>query len=285
VHCKIKVPKHIKAIILTKAFVLLFLAISAASYGQVPVSCQDLKNGIFYYYQKNSPDHFLIYRMAETQKEINLTTGDTTVWKIDWQNDCNYSLKFQSSSTKRPPETVKLLKEHTLVYAVLKLAEDYYTFKGSVDNIANQQIIADTIWLKEKTTFTNTELFKRLRNEREAGKLRDTSKYAILYVYRPGKITNSLGNYFVYFDNVLMCVASNNSGYVFKVLKEGPFQVSSKLYKDEASVNLDIQFGKTYFVKSMIHWGISSRLYNFKLEMANVPPEQGQNEFENIKNK
>ena len=91
-----------------------------------------------------------------------------------------------------------------------------------------------------------------------------------------------MGNYIVYFDDNLMCVAKNNSGYIFKILKEGVFEVKSKLLKDEAAVKVDVKFGKTYYVKSSIKWGITSRLYNFKLEMTNVPPAVGITEFEEV---
>jgi hypothetical protein len=79
-----------------------------------------------------------------------------------------------------------------------------------------------------------------------------------------------------------MCVAKNRSGYIFKILKEGKITFKSKLLKDESAVTVDIKFGKKYYIKSMIHWTISSRLYNFKLEMAAVAPEKGADEFDKV---
>ncbi len=261
------------------------MGISVSAHCQTGVSCTDLKNGIFYYYQKNAPDHYLIYRTADFQKEVNLRTGDTTLWKIEWRDKCRYALIFESSSNQKIIENAKVLKKHKLVYTISALTDDYYCYTGSVDAPSNPQIWNDTIWLKEKTIVPNSELFQPIAGENELTHLKDTSKYALLYLYRPGKITNGFGNYFVYFDNVLMCVARNSSGYIFKILKEGNFQLASRLYKDESQVDVDIRFGKTYYIKSMIHWGISSRLYNFKLEMAAVTPEQGRLEFDKIRNK
>jgi len=268
-----------------KTLLFLLLIIAVKSYSQHTVSCNDLKNGIYYYYTKNSPSHYILYRTENFQKEVDLTTGDTSLWKIAWQSDCKYSLQFVSSSLKRDPEFVKLLKNHKLVYTVTAVTDDYYAFRGYVDKESNPPIIADTIWLREKANISNSVLFKQLANDNETRRLKDTSRYAILYLYRPGKITNSLANYFVYFDEEIMCIAQNNSGYVFKVFKEGKFEVKSRLFKDESSVKLDIRFGNKYYVKSMIHWGISTRLYNFKLEMATVALQEGQTEFENIKNR
>jgi hypothetical protein len=82
-------------------------------------------------------------------------------------------------------------------------------------------------------------------------------------------------------DGVL-CIARNNSGYIFKVLKEGQFTLESRLYKDKSAIQQGIRFGHIYYIKSMIHWGISSRLYNFKLEMAGMDPKEGKPEFAEV---
>jgi len=227
----------------------------------------------------------VIYRLGDEQKEVNLTTGDSAFWKIEWNDDCTYTLKLKSTSFKWNAETMKFLKDHKFFYTILKTTNEYYTYKGSVDNASNPKIIEDTTWFLEKSTPTNSELFKPLKNEVEVRKMKDSSKYAILYLYRPGKITNSLGNYGIFFDNVAMCVARNNTGYIFKILREGKFPISSRLMKDESTVNVDIRFGQIYYVKSMIHWTISSRLYNFKLEMAKMDVVKGAAEFEEIENR
>jgi hypothetical protein len=140
------------------------------------------------------------------------------------------------------------------------------------------------MWLTEKTTIVNNTLYKQIPDAAVLKKqhFSDTSNYAVVYVYRPGKITNSLGNYLIYLDDNLICDAKNKTGFIFKIFKEGQFTLSSKLYKDESGVKLDVKFGKAYYVKSMIHWGISSRLYNFKLEMAVVDPISGTEEFEKV---
>ena len=111
----------------------------------------------------------------------------------------------------------------------------------------------------------------------------DTSRYAIVYLYRPGKLTLSLSGFPVYCNDTLFWIARNRTGCLVKILKEGEMEWKSKLFKDESSVKVNIQFGHVYYIKSMIHWGISSRLYNFKLEMADVSPDIGRPEFEAVK--
>ena len=248
------------------------------------LSCSDFKFGTFYFYPKNTHD-FYIERIDEKYlHEKNMVTGDTVLWEIKWKNDCVYSLKFIATNEKMNSETESLLKHHNLVYEIDSKTDNYFTVKGFLDKNTNIPIQFDTMWLNEKTTIQNNELFKKVPNATvlKRSHFSDTSKYAVMYIYRPGKFTNSLGNFLVYFDNNLLCVAENKTGYIFKILKEGQFEIKSRLLKDESAIKLDVSFGKTYYVKSMIHWTISKRLYNFKLEMKNVPAEIGKNEFEEV---
>ena len=266
-------------------FLFIFCFLSIKTNCQTKISCDDLKNGIYYSYQKNSPDQYLIFRESNFQKEVNIKTGDTALWKIEWEKNCSYTLKLQSSNINYDSETKKFLNKHKMLFKVSVISEDYYVYNAYVDEDSNPLIITDTIWLKEKKILSNTQLFKQVSNPSEINQFTDSSQYALLYIYRPGKFTNSLGNYFLYFDDIAMCIARNNSGYIIKVFKEGNFNIKSKLYKDESSINLNIKFGNVYFIKSMIHWGIQSNLNNFKLEMAQMDKDLGKTEFEKIKNK
>ena len=264
-------------------FCFLFFPFIISAQAKTP-TCADLKDGIFHYYPKNSSDHDLNIREGEFLHETNSKSGDTILWQVKWIDECIYSLKYISGNRSMPEENLKFIKKHKLVYEIGRTTKEYYPFKGYVDKVSDIPIQTDTMWLTEKANRVSNELFKPVANSYslKKAKFSDTSNYAVLYLYRPKKFTNSLGNYFVYFDDNLMCVAKNNSGFIFKILKEGVFEVRSKLFKDESAVKLDVKFGKTYYVKSSIKLGITSRLYNFKLEMANVPPADGIPEFEEV---
>lgn len=252
---------------------------------QPKLSCADLKNGVFHSYPKNTSDHYLSKRDDEFQYETNIVTGDTTTWKINWLNDCTYSLKYISGNNKMTDEVSKLVKKHKFVYEISNLTPDYYIFKGYIDKTSNIAFQTDTMWLTEKAVIPNNEIFKQIPNTSLLKKehFSDTSKYAVLYVYRPGKLTNSLSNYLIYFNDDIMCVGKNNTGYIFKIMKEGRFELKSKLYKDESSIKIDLKFGKVYYVKSMVHWGFFKGMKNFKLEMENVNAEVGKTEFDALK--
>jgi hypothetical protein len=78
----------------------------------------------------------------------------------------------------------------------------------------------------------------------------------------------------------------NNSGYVFKVKKEGIHQFTSRLFQDNDSVSVDIRFGQKYFIKPWIEWGLKKRGYNFKLHVEHIADQAtGAAEFDNVKMK
>ncbi len=267
-----------------KIFTLLLLFLPCfLSAQETQISCDNLKQGIFHMYPINSTDHHLILREGDIAREVNAITGDSSFWEIKWTKDCVYSMKYSGGGTKMDEKTEAFLKKHKLVYEVTEITNDYYTFKGYVDKVAGNSFQSDTVWFNEKVNVVNNDLFKRILNPTGSKpSITDTSRYAILYVYRPGKITNSLGDFPVYFNDNIMCIAKNNTGYVFKVLKEGVFELKSRLYRDKSSINLSVKFGNVYYVKSMIHWGIHMG-NNFKLEMKNVSVPEGESEVANVK--
>ena len=49
---------------------------------QTKLTCQDVHEGIFYNYPKNSPDKYVDIREGDNVRERNLVTGDTSLWKM-----------------------------------------------------------------------------------------------------------------------------------------------------------------------------------------------------------
>lgn len=73
-----------------------------------------------------------------------------------------------------------------------------------------------------------------------------------------------------YCDEQVMCVMKNNSGYIFRINKAGLHRFSTRLFNDEAGVSLHIEFGRKYFLKPTIDWGIKKNGNNFKLRLEDV---------------
>lgn len=247
--------------------------------------CTEIHNGIFYFYPKNSEDKFVMVREGDLQKESNITTGDTIMWKVSWIDDCTYALKFISTNSIVPTENLKILKKHPFIYNINDVQANYYSFTGFLGKQTTTAFQKDTLWLNEKINIESNKLFISLDKKiiKSIPEKQGEEKFAVINIYRPQKITNSLVNYLIYFDDNIMWAARNNSGCSFKIFKEGNFNVRSNLLKDQSSVAIDIKFGNIYYIKSMIHWGISSNLYNFKLEMKTIPAAKAANEFEEVK--
>ena len=147
----------------------------------------------------------------------------------------------------------------------------------------------DTFWINPKIPDITQKgnVFKIFdnRNEPEIDLIKDTSKYALLYIYRSKKLTNALANYIVEINRIPALIMQNNSGFIVKIVKQGKLTINSRLGEDNSLAELNIEFGKKYFVKSIIHWTISKRWYNFELETKNVTSTMGEAEFELTKYK
>ncbi len=266
------------------ASIIMFLFLNV-SYAQQKLTCNDIHEGVFYNYPKNSTDRYIDIREGELVHENNLVTGDTSLWKIKWNNDCTYTLSLIDMNGKLEQQTRELMKKHKLLFSINDLTNDYYVFTGYFDKASTLPIIHDTMWMHEKVNIYSNELFKQVSDSVLLKKpiITDTSKYALLFVYRPGKTALAMANYLIYFDDNVMCVAQNNSGYIFKILREGKFELKSRLNKDESSLPLNIHFGKRYFVETEILWGIYKHLSNYKLQNTEVSQEQVEAEFKNSK--
>ncbi len=271
----------VKAIVTSIVFLISYVPFAANC--QVVANCKDVHDGIFYAYPKNSNHIIEIERKGNYDKETDLTNGDFSIWNTVWKSDCESVSKYISGNAKMSDE-LKFLSNHKLVFVIQSVTENYYSFKGYADKIANMPIQDDTIWLHKKLNADDNRLFEKV-SSKDVKKLRytDTSKYALLYIYRPsGRFKFSSSNFLVYFDNNTMFTAKNNSGLIFKILKEGTFEIKSKYTNDESSVKLDVKFGNSYYVKSAMVGALTKKLNNFKLTMTIMTPADGKGEFEEV---
>jgi len=250
-------------------------------------ACINIHTGTFYIYPKNTTEKYVDTRDNEFVHETDITTGDTSLWKIKWLNDCTYSLSLVEVSGEKADAVRAIMKKHTLVYKIKSVTNEYYVFDGYLDKTTNLPIQTDTMWTTDKAVAANNELFKYLPDslQAKAQKISDTSKYALLYVYRPGKLALSLSDFLVYFDNNLMCVMHNNTGFVFKILKEGNFELKSRQYKAENTIPIHVKFGNEYYVKATMDWGVHKHLYNFKMDNQLISTAEGRADFGDLKHK
>lgn len=259
--------------------------LSASLIAQKSLTCADVHQGMFYNYPRDTSSRYADFYEGGYLHETNLATGDTSLWKLTWKDECTYTLSLVDLNGENELRTRRLMKKHRLAFTIDHLASDYYTFTSYLDKPGSVLLMTDTMWLHEKANAAASYLVEAVPGSEanRAFPISDTSKYALLYVYRPGKITMSLDNYLLYFDGNLVGVAKNNSGLLFKVLKEGEFRFSSRIYKAESSLPLTIRFGNTYYVKTYLEWRLYKSVNDYKLRNEVMSAEQGRADFSNIR--
>jgi hypothetical protein len=133
-------------------FLIIFLVplVSVAQQTFDGTDCRRIKNGTFYFYPPTNQKGFIVHRNGTIQKEINLSTGDTTFWEVHWKSACVFEVKFIRKSQPMPLEESKFYKSHTTVFGVLNSQKSYYVFKGGLDSINNPRALTDTMWLKPR---------------------------------------------------------------------------------------------------------------------------------------
>ena len=222
--------------------------------------CIQLKDITFYAYPRNSIDQYKIVRSKDKQVEHNLRSGDSTEYEIKWDKDCQYSLTYISSSEKKNPAQQEVLDKSKLAYEILTVTRNYYVYNSYLDkvlpgNIEHRQMSTDTAWLKPLKTPTNQEIFKIAKETPSVLKrnFKDTSQYAVIYMYRPHRTPASQNDYYVYFGEDFMFWAVNKTRATFKILKEGPVRIHAKSGEVESSVIIEIQFGHKYYIDCRIY--------------------------------
>jgi len=199
-------------------------------------------------------------RAKDKQIEYNLKSGDSTVYEIRWEKYCQYSLTYISSSETKSPTQQDVLNKPKLAYEILSVTRNYYVYNSYLDkvlpgNIEYRQMSTDTAWLKALKTPTNQEIFKVINENPIVLKrnFKDTSQYAVIYMYRPHRSPASQDDYYVYFGEDFMFWALHKTKAAFRILKEGPVKIHAKSGEVESSVIIDIQFGKKYYIDCRIY--------------------------------
>lgn len=226
-------------------------------------------------------DQYADMRNGDIQSEKNLITGDSSLWKIKWQNDCTYTMQYISGNIKMSVEQVVFFQTHKILTKIETVTAEYYVYKTYIDKAAGAFITADTMWMQPKIIPGNNKLFEQVLTNAALKKLKfsDTSSYALLYVYRPGRFTGSKGEYIVYFDDNAMCVSKNNTALIFKIFKEGSFKLSAKLFTQKLiEEKIEIEFGKSYYLKAGLKF-TGTTGSGWKPDMKIVEEAKGVEEF------
>lgn len=253
-------------------------------------TCADLRSGEYYYYPRNTLEQYHVMVVGNMEKVVNMNRRkgspiyDSTVYRIEWKDDCDYTLKYVEGNGLSDDD-LKFETRHRLAYHIDSITSDYYVFTSYEEHSSSGRPLAkDTIWMHPQSHSADNMLFG-LTDPNKIRKVHfnDTSRMALLYIYRPGKFKLSMSDLFIFYDELQMTVLRNKSAAVVVLFKEGPFKLRSRVEdnKAEGELPMDIKFGKTYYVRADMIWGLY-KTGNTKLAFTVVDPPEGKQEFDGI---
>jgi hypothetical protein len=107
----------------------------------------------------------------------------------------------------------------------------------------------------------------------------DTTKYAILHLYRPRNPVGGLVGYNISLDDSVIYKLKNNRKVAIKIYKEGPVKIWPG--DEPKKVTINLKFGEEYFLK----FGMVSGLVGARPELNLIDREQGRIEYDAIVDK
>jgi hypothetical protein len=197
-------------------------------------------------------------------------------------------MQYLSGGNKLPAKILDFNKQHIFFNKIDKVTDEYFVSRMFQDKPKGRMLKRDTAWFSPKVIVATSSSFEKISGplfDVKNSRL-DSADYALVYVYRPKKFWLLLSSYPLYFDDEVMCMMENNSGYVFKIKNEGVHRFTTQIFKDSDNVSVDIRFGQKYFIKPWIEWGLKKHGYNFKLHVEHISdPTKGATEFADVKMK
>jgi hypothetical protein len=246
--------------------------------------CSAIRNGVFYCYPKNTTDQYLIEKQGQFETDVDLIKGDSCVWKVDWKKNCEFTLQYLSGNMLTDVE-ITAFKKHKIAFRVLDVTNNYYTYSSFLDKTSGVFILTDTTWTHPKTTFSNSITYELVAKHLvDSLSISDTSKYALVYIYRPPKILSGiLDNCVVELNGETACISVDPSIYVYRLLKEGTLEISSTIVgqKRWAVLPLEVKFGHKYYIRSLPIVSLAT-IRGWEAALYNIDPITAQEEINKI---
>ncbi len=241
---------------LFRMFIISACLLVAKNSASQPRNCASVKNGVFHSYPKNSADYIIGSRNGAVQTEVSRVSGDSINFSVTWLDDCSYSLKYQSSS-KLKPAILQIFRNNTFITEITAVTESYYVYSVKLNSKKNAVISSDTMWLQQKTAVPDNRIFMQTTPvELRKSRFSDTSQYAVLYVFRTGKVACMAQDYVLEANSLSMFLSKNNTAGIFKIYKPGPLALYAKIGTKEGRFSFNVEHGKTYYLAAYIKWTI-----------------------------
>ena len=249
-----------------------FFYCASIAHGQdnAALSCSDIRNGTFNYFNRLAGEQEIFVRNGVVQKEITPKRRETLYWEVNWLNDCTYTLKYQSGGENRPPAELKILNKHIIVVEILHVTEDFMTFRTAYDKVTNPTVLNDTLWIKQRQSARNVKIINPRADSIAALKKRSIdstqASYATLYVYRPSKFLCFAVTYHLLINGEKAFEISNGCRYILKIQKPGMYNITAKLTGDQ-TVMLDVKPGGVYYIQCTATWGLK---YHKEVQLMDI---------------
>ena len=127
---------------------LTLLLLPTLSYCQA-TECANLKESVVY---TRSPDKHQPYRIfisGSTMKQVNLITGDSSLWKIQWVEDCGFTMGYLAGNDSLDRGQQYFLKRHVIALKIDRVTPNYYLCALYKDKIGHDWYARDTLWVRE----------------------------------------------------------------------------------------------------------------------------------------
>lgn len=236
--------------------------------------------GTFHIYFATSGQHYIVYRDDQIQREVYDGSMDTIFWHINWLNDRDFTLQYVPNGTPRSKEQEKFLKKHKLYYHLQPGGKDFCVYTETVDKADGALVQKDTMWSHEiSSPRLSSIMLVRSESGLRGMHFSDTSNYAVIYLYRPLTGTFSGSSIDIYAQDHVICSMENSTHYIFAVYRQGAFKLTGRFDRDTCPISLNIEPGKSYYVRCKMDWGIFGSK-NYKVFLEPMPAEKGKKQFD-----
>lgn len=239
------------------------------------VKSVNLKEGTFYIYPEYFTSSFKLTRKGNIQEEYLTEKKETTEWKLEWKSDSVYTLSYLKGGSYTEAEQ-EALRKVTGYYVIDKVTRDYYVYTRYDNDELKEPTMRDTAWLKEKAyTPLTKKLYVPVDNKTQLEELEKHKEkdYALLYFYTPVDDNYSEVVKEIFLKNGPFGFIVSGLVFAFKFQKEGEYHFLNHL-NDQTFFNINVKFGKSYFIKTTFSGLVNNPRVNFKLMDNNKGREE-----------
>ena len=131
-------------------FILTGILLTCTSFIFSLIDCSKVHTGKFYFYKNSDQYTSTIIRTDTVQIEINSKTKDTSIWKINWIDNCTFSTKYVSGLRINTQAEADFYRQSIIVFTIKELTDDYYTYSAEFKFNSLSNKYTDTLWRHSK---------------------------------------------------------------------------------------------------------------------------------------